>query len=667
MKKPISILLALLLALSCCTALSASAAENDNPAADDTAAAAYLLGDTDLDGEITILDATEIQRSLAALTALNGLQAALADIYGDGLNILCATAIQRSLAGLEPDLPIGEPAGDENEGVIYSEIINSYAGMGDRIISDQDEMYFSTAYPGVIFISDDNLMRFYCATYGYAYDETEFVGGDGAHAYLLPNGSIVVFDHDEMQMVFSDYSTTVTINGSVPFNPFGCSFGSTMEFNPDRPSTLYEIQSSSKYFGADPCVATFAYDEVPMLISGDEILVPLQVLNDFFLSQENIFVQYNGKSLYSVNSNSSAASPALWEQYLSETEKVTSVTPAMAQVNYYEMCNGLEARYGLRAAHNIETFDNYFARRGLREEFLSGDLERITKAETMMCILLFEDFHSALNTSSPFFDGKVIPTVAMASPIYVNRTKKFAAISQKRSEILGEEVAPYERRGDTVFITFDSFNSDSLAKLYSEGFEPDPDSGDTVELFAYALKRLQNEDSDVKNVVIDLSCNQGGTVISCGYVMEAIIGTCIICMNNPNTNALSQTVTKFDLNLDGVIDENDISMREMGKNIAVISSGSSFSCGNLLPCSLDALDDDVLLLGQTSGGGACEVGYFSTSLGSMMQISSERMLITMKNGYISDIDAGISPDIPLSIGRLFDRDRIAELVNDYFG
>ena len=149
--------------------------------------------------------------------------------------------------------------------------------------------------------------------------------------------------------------------------------------------------------------------------------------------------------------------------------------------------------------------------------------------------------------------------------------------------------------------------------------------------------------------------------------MEALIGKCIICLNNPNNGALSQYVTKFDLNLDGVIDENDISVKEMGKNVAAIISDNSFSCGNLLPCSLNALDSEVLLLGQQSGGGSCSVGYISNAIGSIMQISGEKMLVTMKNGYIHDIDNGITPHIPMSANRMFDREYIKNTVNDYFG
>ena len=61
-----------------------------------------LLGDTDGDKEITILDATYIQRSLAGLKDRGVYDETVADFDKSGdITILDATAIQRFLAGLE--------------------------------------------------------------------------------------------------------------------------------------------------------------------------------------------------------------------------------------------------------------------------------------------------------------------------------------------------------------------------------------------------------------------------------------------------------------------------------------------------------------------------------------------------------------------------------------
>ncbi len=65
-----------------------------------SAAESYIRGDADGDGEVTIMDATVIQRTLADL-AVSAFNEKAADIDGDGLNIIDVTAIQRYLAGFE--------------------------------------------------------------------------------------------------------------------------------------------------------------------------------------------------------------------------------------------------------------------------------------------------------------------------------------------------------------------------------------------------------------------------------------------------------------------------------------------------------------------------------------------------------------------------------------
>ena len=58
-----------------------------------------MIGDTNLDGRITISDVTAIQRHLAELEIFTEEQLALADTNGDGeINIADATHVQKYLA-----------------------------------------------------------------------------------------------------------------------------------------------------------------------------------------------------------------------------------------------------------------------------------------------------------------------------------------------------------------------------------------------------------------------------------------------------------------------------------------------------------------------------------------------------------------------------------------
>lgn len=72
-----------------------------------------ILGDADDDGEVSIFDATAIQRSLAALPTDSFVEGA-ADTDGDGeVTILDATHIQRYLAGMDYPVGIGDLIGGD--------------------------------------------------------------------------------------------------------------------------------------------------------------------------------------------------------------------------------------------------------------------------------------------------------------------------------------------------------------------------------------------------------------------------------------------------------------------------------------------------------------------------------------------------------------------------
>ena len=69
---------------------------------------AYLLGDADGDGLVSILDATAIQRMLASFMT-DGFDSIAADTDGDGtVTVFDVSLIQRRLADMEVSDPVGE-------------------------------------------------------------------------------------------------------------------------------------------------------------------------------------------------------------------------------------------------------------------------------------------------------------------------------------------------------------------------------------------------------------------------------------------------------------------------------------------------------------------------------------------------------------------------------
>ena len=65
----------------------------------------FIYGDVDLDGSVTVKDATLIQKGLAKVTYVTAVQRYLADPDGTGYSIKNATAIQKYLAKYETTTP----------------------------------------------------------------------------------------------------------------------------------------------------------------------------------------------------------------------------------------------------------------------------------------------------------------------------------------------------------------------------------------------------------------------------------------------------------------------------------------------------------------------------------------------------------------------------------
>ena len=190
MKKTLCFLLTVVIAASGLTFSGLSAAAESN-----TEKQIYLSGDVNLDGQLSIGDVTELQRGIAELTELSGLQTELARVDGKELSVQTATLIQKYIAEMDTGLPIGEPAGDENEGVVYTEKVMSYACVAGQVIAQQDKVTLSTAYPDVAFISDKEAIQSFVMFANFQQSDLAVEFDENSHTFTMPNGSSVVFDY----------------------------------------------------------------------------------------------------------------------------------------------------------------------------------------------------------------------------------------------------------------------------------------------------------------------------------------------------------------------------------------------------------------------------------------------------------------------------------------
>ena len=128
-----------------------------------------------------------------------------------------------------------------------------------------------------------------------------------------------------------------------------------------------------------------------------------------------------------------------------------------------------------------------------------------------------------------------------------------------------------------------------------------------------------------------------------------------------HTGAKNHEITKADLNLDGIVDDNDAAYRARlfgtrsatcrGLNVAILTSFNAFSCGNALP--FYAKERGVKIIGERSGGGSCIVGHGITADGFPYHFSVNSRLSAQD--FSKTVESGAEPDKPLLSGDSYEK------------
>ncbi|MBQ2825250.1 MAG: dockerin type I repeat-containing protein [Clostridia bacterium] len=147
--KLISFVLALVIALAGLSAFCASAEETTY-----TQPEKFIYGDVDLDGNVTVKDATLIQKGLAKVTYVTAVQRYLADPDGTGYSIKNATAIQKYLAKYKTTTPWNTEIIMASQDEFSSQINTDGNFKTDRIIiypTNTKQEYTLSDFPEYIF------------------------------------------------------------------------------------------------------------------------------------------------------------------------------------------------------------------------------------------------------------------------------------------------------------------------------------------------------------------------------------------------------------------------------------------------------------------------------------------------------------------------------------
>lgn len=397
--------------------------------------------------------------------------------------------------------------------------------------------------------------------------------------------------------------------------------------------------------------------------------VPLQTINDLLVSRNYVYVVYNGEKVIA----SAHGTELTDEMYEAPTGEMSE---EFAFFNYNELRFLMDTFYGLKPEHGINNFGDYFSSTGLLFDLAGTDSNAFDDALRILTMKYFDDGHSGLLKKS-YLSGKMdlndpdeldkqLSALGVSSNIMgfsgLDRKMKRQEYYPDRPEFdamtLDGGACLYEEVGDTAIITLDSFAA-KKRDYYTEADLTNPQ--DTIELIAYANAQITREDSPIKNVVLDLSCNGGGEADAAVFVLGWFMDIGRIALKDTLTGAQSICSFNADINLDGDFGYDDPLPIEINRYCVI--SNASFSCGNLVPAAFKG-SNNITLIGTTSGGGTCAVLPCTTASGAIFAMSGPMQVSTVKNGSFYNVDSGVDPDFTVkTMDTLYDRERLVEYIH----
>ncbi|MCF0229885.1 MAG: hypothetical protein HUJ76_09380 [Parasporobacterium sp.] len=306
------------------------------------------------------------------------------------------------------------------------------------------------------------------------------------------------------------------------------------------------------------------YEGLDIVVLDNDVLVPFNALQNIFNAGSSVVNQllYNGDDFYS---NTAGSDNDIMQKGLSPYEKaiysgrfsfMEEPTDAYAKYNYACLCMFVDHVYGHKGERGIESLDSYLTNLGLNDIMSSPSVSSYLPRLMSLVNKVFDSGHDGLTLTSSVFgyalanpdefgivseqeeaagqETAEIPAESEEEEAVSSETADEQPLSKEDMlrEYLGadalkmvlemrhiESLRPEEYskesfvafEGDTAFIFFTSFKTDMQRdnSFYTELPVWDEADKSNFALFYLAMEDIKAH-PEVKNVVVDLTCNGGG-------------------------------------------------------------------------------------------------------------------------------------------------------------
>ena len=484
---------------------------------------------------------------------------------------------------------------------------------------------------------------------------------------VTSKGETVMVNTAEESMTFDDYMRFVSLSatdvaGDVEDDELSYVREKPMEYMPATASVTFDM----KKYGID------------LRGDGQMVYVPLITLSDMYSDLDGKHVLFNGEKIILTDFEETPIS--LDKAFFMKPYEATERPADLAAYSYGELCFAIDHFYGRPGRNAI---DNIIQEQGL-DQALSENHRMLLKSTKMdeyifgmeyLAARLYDGSHT---TISPIGISAVIGindaellgqfAARFVTPFTADYSAEVAAVMANLNRNDGSEMAAkarqqllntdtYTKIGNTMYCIFDDFGPIDRKgwTAYYKGTGPLPTynpefKGDICGIVEALDKAAA--DPEVKNFVLDMTCNNGGELSVLQAITTLLAGKSAVTFENVLTKQRVVNDVQVDANFDRVFDDKDRKPRHPELNVAIMTSHYAYSSGNLLPSQMK--DYGFLIIGEKSGGGTCSIQRMCTPEGFCYQISSARARLVNKAG--ENIDGGVVPHIALEVKQATGKD-----------
>ena len=335
---------------------------------------------------------------------------------------------------------------------------------------------------------------------------------------------------------------------------------------------------------------------------------------------------------------------------------------AVAKYTYGLLGFQYDNLYGLKDVlaknHGYTDFDSFVKSKNLYNDLLSKDSHKYDAALAKFLMFYVDDGHTNYIGTSIYSRGTGKDAQTLTRENYGTRRNKlltsYQAYSAKRKLVTSlEDAEGLFMYAQTAVIRFDQFanNNSYISNSYpKETSLSEAAKTNGQALFDLAFTQI-TANTNIENVVIDLTCNSGGLINLLPYMAAFFTDDPTIYLKSDVAGYEQELHYVVDLNHDGKYgDEGDTYKDKY--NFYILTSDFSFSCGTAFPTV--AKNSGIKIIGKRSGGGACPIGGYSDGSGSTYTTSMPEQICLNDNGTLTHNDAGVPVDYELNSDSWYD-------------